>query len=192
MADLDLFGADENEEQDEFNPQTSDNLKDVRDWGKQGWKQAKAAEKGLKELEELRAYKADSEKKVKAAGAAEIFEKLGLPKQQATLFTAVSDDVSEEAVKKFAETFGLSVAEKQDNEGAGAQEEVVAPPEKQEGFRPVSGRGSEGFQSGTVYTLEEIQKLLLAGDTARVEDLSKKGKLGLEKLSDIYPTDNRS
>ena len=50
---FDFGDPDENEGNEDFDPKTSDNLKDVRDWGKKGWQQAKAAEKSLKELEEL-------------------------------------------------------------------------------------------------------------------------------------------
>ena len=191
------FGdPDENEGNEDFDPKTSDNLKDVRDWGKKGWQQAKAAEKSLKELEELRAFKATAEKAQKATSAEAIFEALNLPKAQAKLFVAVSDEVSEEAVKKYATEFGLvpaAAAAEGTTEGSPADQELVGitPPTKKPGFQPVTGQGAEGFVDGATYTLDDIKKMLAGGDGARVEELAKKGKLGLEKLAGDYPTDNR-
>jgi hypothetical protein len=194
MSDFAFGDEDENEEQQEFDPKTSDNLKDVRDWGKKGWAQVKAAEKSLKELEELRAFKATAEKAQKATSAAEIFERMNLPKAQAKLFVAVSDEVSEEAVKKYATEFGLvpaAAAAEGTESDAGDRDLVATPVKKPEGFKPVTGQGNEGFVDGAVYSLDDIRKMLAGGDAARVEELSKKGKLGLEKLAGDYPTDNR-
>lgn len=185
-----LFGVEDpgDDGDNQFDPDSATaQLKEVRNWGKTLERKVKAQEKDLKELEELREFKKGYEVEVRSAAAAKVFESLGLPPAQARLFVAQSQEVSEDAVRKFATDYGLVAAEvpaggSGENSPGGQAGGTPAP----QGYHPVVGQGSEGFVDGSTFTPEDIEKLLASGQSDRVSELVSKGKVKFEKLDEEY------
>lgn len=189
---VDPFGTSgpDDDDGDGFNPDSGNvQMKEVRDWGKSLERKLKAQEKDMKELEALREFKKGYDVDVKSTEASKVFEKFGLPAAQAKLFVKESQEVSEDAVRKFAADYGLAVTEptagvegeKKVEVGSGTTE----PPAPQ-GYRPVGGQGSEGFVDGSFYTSDDIENMLKSGQADRVSEIVQKGRTKLEKLDEEY------
>lgn len=115
---------------DEMDGNDSSTIKSIRDHAKNLERQLKAQEKELDTLRKMRdEYEADARR----AKAQAVFSEVGLSEKHATLFAALNPEVEPdvEAVKAFAEEFGLSPSAPADGE-----DKVVA--KEDPGFAPVS------------------------------------------------------
>lgn len=147
-------------------PAESQNLAEIRKWGKSLERQLKAV---TPELEELRAYRAERVKAEREAIITTTFKEVGLDERHGKLFAALNPDteVNAEAVTKFASEYGLPTTQ---------GEEVDAP---SEGYSPpvVPSAIPGGLKK---YTQAEVMALLREGKADEVSRAVKEGRVEKE------------
>lgn len=179
-ADLDDLFTDGDEQSGGSTPPTpkdgdSSVIKEMR----KQLREAQKAQKDLNaELETLR-----TEKRTTSTEA--VFEKFKMPKTAVPVFLKVHEgDVTEDAVREFAGSLGLT-APSEDTD-AGTQSQEPAP----QGYQPVVGIGTEPTNEAGV-SPEEADRLLRT-DPDRYFRLKQAGRIaGLDQIGQDLPDDRR-
>lgn len=124
--DDDLFDTDD---QPEGKDESSSVVRSQRAHIKQLEKDLKAARKASEEVEDLRTFKAQYEQQQKATQARSVFTEAGLPDKLADLFVKVNADAepTPEAVREFAEAYGLTPPQPADQAPAAPAVQPFAP-----------------------------------------------------------------
>ena len=170
MPDYDPFVSDEDEDEGEKTTGKEDN-KSFQELRKAYNRISKEKKDSDKELEELRTFRTTVVEEKKEAAAKAVFVELGLNPQHAKLFKALNPGleaelVSAETVAEFAKEYGLLTPDSELEE----DDEKTAS----RGFTPAP-TGSP-VQTGQ-FTLEDINKMLKAGDYEAVNKAYKSGRV---------------
>jgi dihydroorotate dehydrogenase len=168
MADDDLFGSD-----DDLDTSSQDNksFKELRTAYNRTEKERKALET---EVTELRSFKDTVVQDQKKAALESTFREVGLNPKHVPLFEKINPDldpasINRDAVAAFAAEYELVTT---------AGTTVETPEEKPVGFTPVvTGTGTPS----TKLSMEDINKMLRAGDSEGVAKAFKDGRVEVEQ-----------
>lgn len=141
----------------------SDNLKEVRTWGRKRDREAKAA---AKEAEALKASNQELTDKLRNFELNEAAREKGLSQEQIDLLKKIKPDAGAEHIDAFIEALGPKP------EASGEEEEVedtTTAPAPSSGFRPMSGTG--GGTDKKVYDQDKVNEFIRTRNTKAFEQM---------------------
>lgn len=166
MSDMFTFDDIDDDDAEEREEKESNPVKQLRTALKAAQKQAKESKK---ELEELRSFKETYEQEQRVSNSSKVFEKFGLTQKHAELFLKVNPEaeVSDDAVKVFAEEYSLPLQAPEEPAGGESAQPETAP------FVPAD----VGTTGGAGFVNREQLDAMYKKDPKRAISLLKSGRV---------------